>query len=62
MSTARESVIEFIDRYRELECLWKVTHKDYKDKHKRSRALELLVETMMKSDPHSSFLMLNNEE
>ncbi|PIO09819.1 hypothetical protein AB205_0147820, partial [Aquarana catesbeiana] len=37
----------FIDKYRELPCLWQVKHPQYKHKQKRQAALEKLLELDM---------------
>lgn len=50
MASGRESLIEFIEQYRELECLWKVTDKDYKNKTKRLNATEKLLQLLKKTD------------
>lgn len=42
--TRPDFLIQFIDLYRELPCLWKVKSKGYYDRNKRHEALEKLIE------------------
>lgn len=35
---------EFIELYRQIECLWKIKSGEYMDKHKKNAAYEVLAE------------------
>ncbi|PIO10784.1 hypothetical protein AB205_0058350 [Aquarana catesbeiana] len=42
----------FIDKYRELPCLWQMGHSHYNNKQKRQAALEKLLELGMQEGQH----------
>ncbi|XP_071533340.1 uncharacterized protein [Panulirus ornatus] len=44
MEWSRDFVLEFIEVYRELPCLWKVTSPEYKDRDKKNQAYKVLLE------------------
>lgn len=44
MEWSRDFVIEFIEVYKGLPCLWKVTSPEYKDRDKKSHAYNVLLE------------------
>ncbi|KAL0893448.1 hypothetical protein ABMA27_015028 [Loxostege sticticalis] len=49
-SSGRVIMTEFIEKYRNSECLWKVTDKNYKTKQHRQKALEELLLILKKID------------
>lgn len=49
-SSARAVMADFIEKYKNAECLWKVTDKQYKNKQHRQKALEELLPIFKKID------------
>ncbi|XP_021922279.1 uncharacterized protein LOC110831041 isoform X2 [Zootermopsis nevadensis] len=49
--SGRDFVIDVIDKYRELPCLWQVSSDDYRDKAKRSSAMDQLLVLFKTKDP-----------
>nr|CAH7752446.1 unnamed protein product [Callosobruchus chinensis] len=54
MATKRDFISQFIAKFKELPCLWQVTHKDYRNKHKKDLALEELLDIYITRDPEAS--------
>lgn len=54
MSMGRELFIEFIEKYKEFEFMWKVNDKDYKNKHKRLNAIKELLKILRKTDNNAN--------
>lgn len=52
--SSRAIIKEFIDKYRECECLWNKNDSDYKIKFKRRSALEQLLKILKKIDEHAN--------
>jgi hypothetical protein len=46
----REFLSEFIDLYRENQCLWRIKSQDYSDRNKKNLAYEALVEKLREID------------
>ncbi|PIO13740.1 hypothetical protein AB205_0114270 [Aquarana catesbeiana] len=51
----------FIDKYRELPCLWQVRHPHYNNKQKRQAALEKLLELVKSVVPTATIPYLKNK-
>lgn len=51
---SREFLTEFIDLYRQNECLWKIKSKDYSDKQKKNAAYNILVEKLKEVEPEAN--------
>lgn len=51
---SREFLSEFIDLYRENECLWKIKSKDYSDKHKKNAAYIILIDKLKEVEPEAT--------
>ncbi|XP_013193325.1 uncharacterized protein LOC106137107 [Amyelois transitella] len=49
-----EFMTEFIQKYKELECLWQTNHIDYTNRYKRLHCLRELLKIMQKNDPFAT--------
>ncbi|XP_053618107.1 uncharacterized protein LOC128679715 [Plodia interpunctella] len=54
-------MLEFIQKYKELECLWKTTHCDYGNRYRRLEALKELLPVMKKQDPNADLNALKRK-
>lgn len=48
---SHEFLIEFIDLYRENECLWKIKSKEYSDRNRKSQAYNILIGKLKEVEP-----------
>nr|CAH7755426.1 unnamed protein product [Callosobruchus chinensis] len=51
---SREFLADFIDLYRQNECLWKIKSKDYSDKQKKSAAYDILIGKLKEVEPEAN--------
>ncbi|CAK1601932.1 unnamed protein product [Parnassius mnemosyne] len=54
MASVRAVIAEFIEKYHECECLWKINNPFYKNKQKRLSALEALLQILRKQDKNAN--------
>lgn len=50
----RDVIIEVLEMYKDLPCLWDISHNSYKNKDARQQALEILVEIWKKMDDQAT--------
>lgn len=50
---SKDSVLNFIEKYRSCDCLWKVKSKDYSNRVKREQAYQELVDYVKVLDPEA---------
>nr|CAH7750936.1 unnamed protein product [Callosobruchus chinensis] len=51
---SREFLADFIDLYRQNECLWKIKSKDYSDKQKKSADYDILIGKLKEVEPEAN--------
>lgn len=55
MSTsARDFVLEVIEKYKSYPCLWQVKHPDYHNREKRNAAMNALLALFKTKDPEAN--------
>lgn len=51
---SRDFFTEFIDLYRQNECLLKIKSEEYSDKHKKNAAYNILIEKLKEVEPEAN--------
>lgn len=53
-TSARDFVLEVIEKYKSFPCLWQIKHKDYHDRNKRNSAMNALLVLFKTKDPDAN--------